>query len=315
MSEWPINQELPEYVPIARRGEIGTQFPARPDLLFERLNAREWIDQIRVEENSVLDMLATAQGLGVPLHIVEFNEFLTDGRTTGIGLERGKLPIAIYVSLDNPVDHQRMVFGHEVGHLFLEEITGAYIHGAQNQDVERFCDYFGRQMVVDPKLLSGVELIDRETILELMNRYGADYDTLVMQLTKVEGLPSRLAIDTEVDLGATNETYAGKVLRSVACLDCELGIEHEPYKIGDNVPVINFTDKHWDLTFNDCTPHGIESHAAINRLYGRWSEEDEALIQRELEREAEMRAYVEQRMSSLMVDRWAAPEDDWDEPF
>ncbi len=294
MSEWPKNNDEFVYVPVVPPGnEVGPKFPTRADVLFERLDAREWIDQVRVEKDGKLDMFATAERLGIPLFInraVNGNELslLADGQTTGMGVHRGKEPIAIYLRPDNPPEKQPLIFGHEVGHIFLEEISKVYIHGQQNQDVERFCEYFGREMAVDPTRLSEIGDVDRETILNLMDKYGIDHETLILQLMRAGKLPGRVAIDTTNEV-VPNEFYSGKVERGVICADCETGIDHEPYVVGDEIQAFDFTDKEWGFSFNQCTPHGVEHHITLNKAYGRWSDADEALINRELKREAGMR--------------------------
>jgi hypothetical protein len=300
MSELQQNGDLGVQFYDGRFSELDLAYSIRPDHLFESTRAAEWIKEVRTETGGKLDMQATADSLGIPLvlgtAVIDGEEVFSDGCITGLGEKTGLEPIAIYVGPDMHIENQLLTFGHEVGHLFLEKVVGLWTHTrGRNFDVENFCEYFGREMVVSHDELKVVNPLNQEAITELMARYGASHQTIIFQLIMAGKLPTRVVLDSEIG-EAPNPFYSYKVGRSIICIECELGISHSNYEEGDSTPLLDFRGYEWDSSTsgNECTGRReIEDHIAINKHYGRWSPEDEALIENEIESHNELTAVLD----------------------
>lgn len=269
----------------------------RPDHLFESTHAAEWIEEIRVETNGKLDIKATAAKFGVSL--IMSKEYADGSRmfadcVTGLTGEEDIASVAIRIRPDLSPEDELLIFGHEIGHIFLERVAGVWKHSwssGRNQDVETFCEFFGREVVVSHDEFKDVNPVNNAAITELMAQYGASHQTIIFGLMLAGKLPTRVVLDSEIGK-VPNPYYSGKVGRSIVCIECELGIPHVNYSEGDGTPVLDFRGYEWDghTIRNECSySRDIDAHIALNKHYGRWSAEDDALTEAEIKRHNETR--------------------------
>jgi hypothetical protein len=300
MSELQRNGDLGVQFYDGRFSELDLAYSIRPDHLFESTRAAEWVKDVRAETGGKLDMQATADSLGIPLvlgtAVIDGKEVFSDGCITGLGEKAGVEPIVVYVRPDLPPEDRLLTFGHELGHLFLEKVAGAWTHTrGRNNDVENFCEFFAREMVVSRDELKLVGPVHQSAITELMAQYGAGHQTIIFQLMLAGKLPTRVVLDSEIG-EAPNPYYSGKVGRHVICIECEVGAPHIAYEEGDSTPVLDFRGQEWDsrTASNECSGRReIETHIAINKMYGRWTPEDDALTENEVQRHSELSAVIE----------------------
>lgn len=297
--------------------ELDLSNSTRADHLFESTRAAEWIEEARIETDGRLDMQVTADNLGIPLimgaAVIDGKEiFAADGCITGLGDQTGQ-PVAIYVMPDMSPEKQSLTFGHEVGHFFLEKVAGIWIHkGGKNPDIEDFCEFFGREMVINHSKLESIDPVNQATITELMAQYGADHQTVIFQLMLAGRLPTRVILDSEIG-EVPNPFYSGKVGRKIVCIECELGMPHTNYQEGDGTLLLDFRGYEWDgiTSLNNCNArHEIKNHIAINKHYGRWTPKDDVLIEGETRRRNELVV-----ASELHKNNSLDPDSDEDLPF
>ncbi|HEY5442753.1 MAG TPA: hypothetical protein VIJ68_04405 [Candidatus Saccharimonadales bacterium] len=268
-------------------------YTASPDEAFRLLAAQDWIDQFRVETGGKFDMEATVAALGIPLvkemPIIDGKQVLGAGAIRGIGSERGKVPVAIHLDPEWSADEHNLTTGHELGHLFLETSAGIPSNPG-GREIERFCELFGRQMVVPVQELAEVDTVSAEAVTELMARFGTRHTTMIYQLMLAGKLPHRIYVDVGIG-GVPNEFRSGKVSRHCLCLDCEMGNRHQPED--EFIPVYDFTSFEWHNTtpFAACvTDWGdLNLFAVLNRAYGRWGPEDDAAVLEEAAAAAKIR--------------------------
>ena len=297
MSDFERTLELPQGFHFygAEFSEDELAHGTRPDQLFEWSGAAEWIKDNRVEADGKLDMQATADRIGIPLTfgraVIDGKEVLSLGITRGLGREAGVVPIEIYVLPDLPESEKLLTFGHEVGHYFLEMVSKLWRHdNHQNPQIESFCEFFGREMVVSHRELESVSPMGKDVIVELMHKYGASHQDIIFQLMLAGKLPTRVVMHSEVGK-VDNPVYSGKIDQNVICIECELRIPHAQYQPGDGTPLLDARGHRWNHTtsMNKCTGRrGLEDFIALNKLYGRWSTEDDALAPREILRQREV---------------------------
>jgi Zn-dependent peptidase ImmA (M78 family) len=258
---------------------------------FVAFKAQEWIEEFRVETNGRLDISATAEKVGVPVYyempIIDGERVLAQGMIRGLGRERGEMPIAIHLNPNWAPDEHNLTFGHELGHLFLEMEAGIVTGSGRDNDIENFCELFGRQMIVPLNELTDIGQVTTETITELMARFGVRHTTMFYQLMLAEKLPSRVFIDSSIG-EVPNEFYSGKVRRHCLCLDCEMDKNHTDDTTDGYIPVYDLTNFEWsDITSNASRHNNISDmnmFALINKAYGRWSQSDDEKIRGEVER-------------------------------
>lgn len=253
------------------------------DAWFECLEAQRWIDSSRVVTDGRLDIDLTAAELAIPFMYAPLrNRGRIIGRPGGIG------SWAIQVSnrySDEP--HQRITFGHELGHLFLVPVEERHEEGMGYDDEEAYCDHFGRVMAIPIPELGEVDQVSQATIVEMMERYGADLYSVIIQLMLARKLPRTILIDS-LDEEKLNPYYSNKVNRNTVCIDCELRRPHETPDRG-SLPVYDFTEEVWTPSlYSPLHNLGIcevdpdhDDFRELNILYGRWTDEDESMHARE----------------------------------
>lgn len=265
---------------------------------FVSFKAAEWIKEFRVETGGKLDIEATAEKIGVPLSMEmplgpNGKPYLSSGVITGLGPEFGLKPIAIHVNGRYDEDEHNLTFGHEVGHLFLETVAGITQKAGHDQRIEAFCEHFGRQMILPLDQLPEIEEVTPEAVTELMARFGVRHDTIIYQLMLTGKLPRRLYFDTTIE-EVPNEFYSHKVERHCLCLDCELHAHHPKITEEDYVPIYDFTMHEWSHTTSKsgCDTinwRGMNKFVLLNKAYGRWSAQDEAMVERVAKENSERR--------------------------
>jgi hypothetical protein len=164
--------------------------------------------------------------------------------------------------------------------------------GGRNDYAEQFCEYFGRQFALPAVELLEVEAINGEIIAEMIARFQVGHMTLIHQLMQIKKLPRRILFDSGIG-EVPNPFYSGRVQRNCICLDCENGQHHShSYAVGDllvlDMTAFELADK---TSFNLCnrTLDKMGTFRAVNEHYGLWTDENEGLLQKEIERESEMR--------------------------
>jgi hypothetical protein len=271
---------------------------------FKAFNAQEWITEFRVETNGRLDIAATAEKVGVPLYyempVIDGERVFAQGMIRGLGRERGKVPIAVHLNPNWAPDEHNLTFGHELGHLFLEMEVGIINTEGRDDDIENFCELFGRQMVVPLSELESTGQVTTETITELMAKFGVRHTTMFYQLMLADKLPHKVFIDTSIG-EVPNEFYSGKVRRHCLCLECEMGMIHQDDTLDTFVPVYDLTSFEWsDITSSarrHITISDMNMFVLVNKAYGRWSEADDEKISAELERHNVLRQAIHEASS------------------
>jgi hypothetical protein len=297
MSELSSSEQDPDQRFYSELSEHDQIFVTRADHIFEKSHAADWIKTIRAETNGILDIEATAHNLGVPLVMTNYYEdgekMLADGCVTGLD---GSGPVTIRIRTDLTFEETILTFGHEVGHIFLDQEVDEWMSmWLEHNQVEIFCDFFGREMVVDHNDLKDTDFISESTITGLMDRYGADHQTIIFGLMLAGKLPTRVIIDSEIG-DVPNPYYSGKVGRQVICIECELGIPHSHNVDKEKTLVLDFRgyERQAITNHNECggIPE-IEDHITLNKHYGRWTEEDDALTAEEVDRNLSSQALID----------------------
>lgn len=305
-----------EYYTLPDPEDFFTIFDQRADLYFEDYKAGEWIRDFRIESNGRLDMEATAANIGVPLFhempIFQGERVIADGIIIGLSTDFEYAQLRIHVNPRLEPPKRLLTFGHEVGHLFLDQVAG-YKHKAGRDEVaEQFCEFFGREMVLPKEALKNFDAFDPNVVPELMARYGADHQTVIFQLMIAGKLPKRILIDSAIG-EVPNPFYSGKVGRHLICLDCEMGARHTAPNTQAEIPIIDFTAHEWNgsTSFNKCHTallgDRIKNHVDLNKHYGRWTGGDEALIEKEIERPEELRDALRGYRHETEGERWDIP--------
>lgn len=258
------------------------------------MNAQHWIDIFRVETAGRLDIAATAAKVGVP--VLYEMPGSKNGRFTIVqgcveGLS-GDKPVAVHLNPTLSRQDYQVTFGHELGHIFIETAAGIVVK-QRRDDVERLCDFIGRQMALPLADIAHIEVFDTQVVPALMQQYNVTHMTVIHQLMLAGKLSRRIAIDTNIG-EVKNPFYANKVSRHIVCIDCELEKSHEPVMNVIDMPQYDFTAYDWsdDTPWTDCNGSSldtIDEHIALNKAYGRWTDADEALIQQERERSHKLR--------------------------
>ena len=249
----------------------------RSEELFERLNAKRWIDRYRAEHSDgSLDMLGTVEKVGIPLASLgeEYasDAIITKAYITGVSTPEIDEPIRIHISPHNMEERARMSLGHELGHFFL--FQQGYLH--DNTDLkswaEQFCEVFGRECALPSGYLESIDTVDGQTISSLVEMFKVDYQTVFMQLMKAGKLPKAILVDTS--FGETpNPAYSNRLTRIVVCYDCEMDAPHAVDF--DTVPII---DMSYDsrvfrkMPLNPCShvsPLNLGLIEAVEREHGR----------------------------------------------
>jgi hypothetical protein len=186
--------------------------------IFEVVGAKEWIEAHRIPRYGPLDIVATATSLGVPVTF--------DSNDVGYGRVRGPRsnpidsdePLAIQITPSLRTGEDLVTFGHEIGHIFLDLVLETP-QESPHQEVEDFCELFGNEMALPRRELVNISKPDEQGILALMDRYGVDLSTVLLQLCETRKLPRKIVIATKVpqDWGANS----GEVVEEVFCFDCE----------------------------------------------------------------------------------------------
>lgn len=274
---------------------------------FELMNAQEWIDAFKVEQNGVLDMDATAQKLGV--NLVQEMPIDEDGRrvfaqacVVGLGKHRGSKPMTIHLNPDWTKKDESKSFGHEMGHIFLETAAGVVQEGGRDEATERFCEFFGLQVALPREELKDVTFEGLTPITALLEKYNVSHMDAFHQLMLVGKLPRRFLFDTGIG-EVENPFYSGKVRRHCICVDCEIGRPHGGIISPEEEPVIDFSAVNWSHTtsYVSCwskQPNDLDAFIELNKSYGRWTEADEALIDKERARDEEQRRVIGEFMAS-----------------
>jgi hypothetical protein len=260
---------------------------------FRQFHAQVWIDSFRADVNGKLDIEATAANVGVPvLYEMPIGEDWSPVTVLGCveGL-RGDGPVTVHLNPERGVDEHTVTFGHELGHIFIQTAAGIVVE-RRRDEVERFCDFFGRQMALPTEKLATQVEFNAHEVAVLAERYGVRYTTVIHQLMLAEKLPRRIVVDTGIGRAA-NTFYSNKVSRHVVCLDCEMENPHSTTPDLET-PHFDFTDYDWSTitSVTDCDlamSKEIDEHVALNKAYGRWTDADEAMIPAERERSGRIR--------------------------
>lgn len=264
--------------------------------LFNNTKAQEWIDKHRIENNGRLDIASTSKSVGIPVTFdepvkfdgskIEFNG--SSGMIVGL-LEKdvSQVPLGIHINPEDGAEKSKLIFGHELGHWFLEKETPMIHPEVRDSTIEQFCEFFGRQIALP---LSNLENINRpitvQEIEKLVKDYEIDFETAFFQLILANKLPRIVFVDANTGF-LPNPIRSNKVERRCLCLDCEIGGVHFPVVDIDDIPIFDFSSLEIcdQLPFNGCNYIPVETNESfknLNIMYGRWSKVDDVISDAEL---------------------------------
>jgi len=110
---------------------------------YEDCGAASFIGEIAVRRAGKLEVAATADRLEIP--VIFDPEMIISGHYTS-RLQGSGTP-SIELNPRHSEDEIRWVFGHEVGHHYLEEVAQIWLTRSVHNDLsEVFCDVFGTEM-------------------------------------------------------------------------------------------------------------------------------------------------------------------------
>ena len=260
-----------------------------PEAAFELLEAQEWIDDFRVATGNRLDIDATAAQVGVPV----FREMpinpktgervLAQGCIEGIGARRGEVPVSIHLNPTWGEDEHPLTFGHELGHLFLDSLD-VHQDSYNHRDIERFCEYFGRQVAAPKEVIAQFSI---EDLPKLVGMFGIRHEALIYQLMVAGKLPRRVYIDTTNGV-YPNKFLSNKINRHCVCLDCDCDLPFHQLASTADIPVYDFTAFEWSsrTSNSSCAPNtwmDTKLLREVNMKYDNWTAEDEKHYQEEVE--------------------------------
>lgn len=263
-----------------------------PEYAFRFFEAQKWIDSIRVETDGKIDVEATAAVLDIPVRnevykYADGEESFAHGVITGLRPELGTEPLEIFL---NPRKYQseerRLTFGHEIGHFYLERVIGMINPTFEYDAKETFCELFGRNMLIPPEKIPDIDIVDVDAIKSLMEQFDASHMDVILQLMATGNLPFRIIMDTDDGYHKGKiPFYQNSVRRHYLCFACESGIPHPASGDFSESPKFDFTSAPWGETtrINNCgtmvtSKNDLDEFVALNKAYGRWTEEKEALL-------------------------------------
>lgn len=254
--------ELRRMMKTQGMGVTSTGDPEMSRRFFGESRAQEYIDDVAVYRDDVLDIHATADGLGIPIAYVEKSH--PAGFIGGTGIYRGESPLQISLYKDLR-SRKTITFGHEIGHYFLDEVVGNVVDGFSHE-VERFCEFFGRAMALPKRALEDVEYVDEQGLLDLKTKHQVELSTTIFQLIQTGKLPRRVAVDSSI--GETkNPEYSDKISRNFVCLHCgETGGDRNCPNVGADGRLFDFTDRSWSLSLPTCVGEGYLGPAELAGL-------------------------------------------------
>lgn len=194
-----------------------------------------------------LDIEATAERLFMP---VRYNDMLRPrAYISGIHPHRNILKQEIVLSTHDR--DTRVSFGHELGHLYLQEMNWQAHRELKHLELEVLCDFIGRRIALPAEQLAGLESITEATLLDLSCTYKVPVRTVLLRLIEEELLPDRVFVDTYLpDL--PNPDYSHKITRCSVCLMCSMLIEHSDALDNEDHALFDFTDRAWGSVFPRC---------------------------------------------------------------
>jgi hypothetical protein len=186
--------------------------------MFELVGAADWIAHHRMPRQGPLDTQSTADSLGVP--VLWGHQAGVYGRTYGLPTTKQLVnPLEIYLRPDMQASDALITFGHEVGHIYLSLILGVDHSGTEVQEIEDFCELFGREMLLPKSELLHLTEVNELVIADLMSAYQVDLKNVLYQLVRAGKMPRKFNFKIEVpDDGGSR--LAGKNLTKVYCFDC-----------------------------------------------------------------------------------------------
>lgn len=129
---------------------------ARPDQLFELMNAQGYIDAHRFPKFGPLDFDMIANQVGITMI-----DMPDDNHAKGTYYDDDR---TLAVAKDQRIGEQHVTFAHEIGHVFAKEKLGAW---DKNIDLENFCDYFGYKMLFNGVDFEKLDVTDTNQIIEI----------------------------------------------------------------------------------------------------------------------------------------------------
>lgn len=277
--------------PLINRTIVAT---ADIDTSFLALDAQRWIDIFRVEKQGRLDMDATADNAGVELIYAqpldeEGERMFTPGIVRNLETNGAA---SIVINPDWHVHDYPATFGWLLGSIYLETACGVDTSGlGRHERINNFCNLFGRQLMMPAKVFVDFESLNQTTLLEQMMKHGSNHQDVIHQLMLHDKLARRISFDTRIG-DVQNPVYANRIDRYIVCLDCELMKPHDEGPHPETTPNFDFSGLEWsgNTSYNSCSPpHDLAKFIALNRQYGTWSDEDDALIDEEYVRELRQR--------------------------
>jgi len=261
-------------------------------IAFETFNAQQWIDSFAVYVDGKIDIVATAAKTGVPVNF-NFSKFEGNGNAAA-GLTGYAEDHSFEIHLSDYglwKKEWNTSFGHELGHLFI--ISALNLGRMTTNKEEQFCDYFGLQVAVPSSELEVLDDVNEAAIIMLAERLGVDYGAIVLRLMQEGKIPDRLVMDTNYPSNGPNPFFSGKVRREVICFKC---FTEEPHDTGVAVlPKFNFTEYEVGESRYSAVDHLLYEPdrrdswmIALNEEYGRWTENDRAMLERKLQQENEI---------------------------
>lgn len=300
MRDVPFDYDLPR----SYESDNGFLLSVGVESTFQFLAAKEWIGSFcAYNATGALNIEATCQQTGIPIAFVSGDEIPSSGATRGMLKREAGQQTTIYIRKDSHpgTSTTTQVYGHELGHIFLEQQE----QGFHDRDIanflryrqsrgklqphnslEDFCEYFSRQTALPIDRLSSVREVSKELIMTLAEHYDVQYGDVVLQLMEARKLPRKVYVHTKA---YANESH---VQRLAICIDCVYGVAHDnSNQEPTSIPMFDFTDH--DMWYGAGNPHEecagrdwstwTTTHRSLNISLGKWSESDEEAWKKDVE--------------------------------
>lgn len=228
--------------------------------------AHEFAEEVGVyDDRGALDIEATADRLFMPVRYTDM--FHPKAYIAGIHPHRGILQREIVLNTHD--NDARTSFGHELGHLYLQEMNRCASEELDHFDLEVLCDFIGRRISLPATRLSELESISESTLLDLSLKHRLPLRTVILRLIEEELLPDNVFIDTYLP-ESNNSDFSHKITRRSVCLMCTMYISHDHQITSEKHALFDFTDRAWAHQLSRCPNNfafDVEECDHLTQLY------------------------------------------------
>lgn len=196
----------------------------------------------------------TANNLAIPLSFRSLKEYGLMRRAHIGGIGATRYISAFEIAIDPKFNQNRISFGHELGHYFIQEVMDFRPHPWEHFEEEEFCEYFARTLAIPEAAIHDIDMVDEEVIKKLIVECDVDPHAVILRLIEAGKLPDNVHIDSYTPHGIVAK-FASKIERSSVCLRCTAGHGGSdcPHAHLAKAALFDFTDRAWSDKFSHCS--------------------------------------------------------------